>query len=103
MSLHANTYEVDAALIGRSVTLLFDPFDLDRVQVRHNGQSFGEARAHTIGRHVHPRASAEPSNEPPASTGIDYLAMIKTDHHALLARKLFYRDIADTNDPEGTR
>ena len=103
VSLHANTYEVDAALIGRSVTLLFDPFDLDRVQVRHNGQSFGEARAHTIGRHVHPRASAEPSNEPPASTGIDYLAMIKTDHHALLARKLFYRDIADTNDPEGTR
>ena len=103
VSLHANTYEVDAALTGRSVTLLFDPFDLDRVQVRHQGQSFGEARAHTIGRHVHPRATAEPSDEPSASTGIDYLAMIKTDHHALLARKLSYRDIADTNDREGAR
>jgi len=103
VSLHANTYEVDAALTGRSVTLLFDPFDLDHVHVRHQGQSFGEARAHTIGRHVHPRAAAEPSDEPPPSTGIDYLAMIKTDHHALLARKLFYRDIADTNDREDAR
>ena len=101
VSLHANTYEVDPALTGRTVTLLFDPFDLGRVEVRHDGRSFGEARAQLIGRHVHPRAQTEPSDDQPATpTGIDYLAMIKADHDAKLARKISYRDI---NDREDTR
>jgi len=96
VSLHANTYEVDPALTGRTVTLLFDPFDLGRVEVRHDGRSFGEARARQIGRHVHPRAEAEPGTDQPATaTGIDYLAMIKADHDAKLARKISYRDSAD--------
>ena len=99
VSLHANTYEVDPALTGRTVTLLFDPFDLGRVEVRHDGRSFGEARAQLIGRHVHPRAQAEPSDDQPATpTGIDYLAMIKADHDAKLARKISYRDSADRED-----
>ena len=99
MSLHANTYEVDPALTGRTVTLLFDPFDLGRVEVRHDSRSFGEARARQIGRHVHPRAQAEPSDDQPAApTGIDYLAMIKADHDAKLARKISYRDINDRED-----
>ena len=29
VSLHGNTYQVDAALVGRKVELVFDPFDLD--------------------------------------------------------------------------
>jgi len=93
VSLHANTYEVDPALTGRTITLLFDPFDLARVEVRHNATSFGEARARTIGRHVHPRAQAEPADAPATPTGIDYLAMIQADHHAKLTRKISYRDI----------
>ena len=97
VSLHANTYEVDPALNGRTVTLLFDPFDLGCVEVRHDSRSFGEARACQIGRHVHPRAQAEPRDDQPAApTGIDYLAMIKADHDAKLARKISYRDIDDT-------
>jgi putative transposase len=95
LSLHSNTYEVDPVLTGRTVQLLFDPFDLDRVEVRHDGRSFGEARARQIARHVHPRAQAEPSDEPATPTGIDYLAMIEADHHANLARKISYRDTAD--------
>ncbi|MCA1677515.1 MAG: DDE-type integrase/transposase/recombinase [Actinobacteria bacterium] len=96
VSLHANTYEVDPALNGRTVTLLFDPFDLGRVEVRHQGRSFGQARARQIGRHVHPRAQAEPSDDQPAApTGLDYLAMIKADHDAKLARKISYRDSAN--------
>jgi putative transposase len=95
VSLHSNTYEVDPVLTGRTVQLLFDPFDLDRVEVRHDGRSFGEARARQIARHVHPRAQAEPSDQPATPTGIDYLAMIEADHHANLARKISYRDTAD--------
>ena len=33
VSLHANTYEVDPALIGRKVELVFSPFDLENVDV----------------------------------------------------------------------
>jgi putative transposase len=103
VSLHANTYEVDPALTGRTVTLLFDPFDLGRVEVRHDGRSFGEARARQIGRHVHPRAQAEPGADQPATaTGIDYLAMIEADHHAQLARNISYRDIS-TDSRQGAR
>ena len=35
VSLHGNTYEVDAALVGRKVELVFDPFDLSRIEVRY--------------------------------------------------------------------
>jgi putative transposase len=34
VSLHGNRYEVDAALAGRKVELIFDPFDLTRIEVR---------------------------------------------------------------------
>ena len=30
-----NQYEVDAALVGRKVELVFDPFDLTRIEVRY--------------------------------------------------------------------
>jgi putative transposase len=33
VSLHGNQYEVDPALAGRKVELVFDPFDLTRIEV----------------------------------------------------------------------
>ena len=34
VSLHGNSYEVDPALVRRKVELVFDPFDLTRIEVR---------------------------------------------------------------------
>ena len=34
VSLHGNTFEVDAALVGRKVECVFDPFDLTRIGSR---------------------------------------------------------------------
>ena len=34
VSQHSNTYEVDAALIGSKVEVVFDPFDLTAVEIR---------------------------------------------------------------------
>ena len=34
VSLHGNTYQVDPSLIRRTVELVFDPFDLTRIEVR---------------------------------------------------------------------
>lgn len=102
VSLHGNRYEVDAALIGRSVELLFDPFALGKVEVRWGGRSFGEAVAHEIARHVHPRAEADLGLEPPRKTGIDYLALLEAEHERdLLQRtgRIDYRHIGtETQD-----
>ena len=59
MSLHANTYEVDPALIGRRVELVFSPFDLETIDVRHR-DGYGLALPHNITRHTHPKARPEP-------------------------------------------
>ncbi len=81
VSLHGNTYEVDPALTGRKVELIFDPFDLTRIEVRYQHRPMGLAVGLVIGRHTHPQAKREP--EPPsASTGIDYLGLLASQRDA---------------------
>ncbi|MCA1679407.1 MAG: DDE-type integrase/transposase/recombinase [Actinobacteria bacterium] len=75
VSLHSNQYEVDAALVGRKVELVFDPFDLTRIEVRYQRRPFGAAVPLQIGRHTHPQAERE-LPPPPAPTGIDYLKLL---------------------------
>jgi putative transposase len=80
VSLFGNTYEVDTALVGRRVELVFDPFDLTDLQVRYQGRPMGVALGHHIGRHVHPGAKPETSPDPAPPTGIDYLALVRDRH-----------------------
>ena len=104
VSLHGNRYEVDAALCGRSVELIFDPYALGKVEVRWAGRSFGEAVAHEVSRHVHPRAEADLDLEPPKPTGIDYLALLETEHERdLLERSggIEFRRLAERRRHQG--
>jgi len=94
VSLHGNSYEVDAALVGRRVEVVFDPFDLTHLEVRYQGRPMGTAIPHRIGRHVHPDAHPETAPPAPAATGIDYLAMVATAHRAQLAERINYTDLA---------
>ena len=84
MSLQGNTYQVDPLLVGRRVELVFDPFDLTRIQVRLRGVPAGTAIPHRIGRHAHLKARPETPPELPAPTGIDYARLIDRTHHAQL-------------------
>jgi len=70
VSLHGNSYEVDAALVGRRVELVFDPFDLTDIEVHFETRSMGRAVPMRIGRHVHPHARPEAPRHrcPPALT-----------------------------------
>lgn len=96
VSLHGNRYEVDDALVGCRVELLYDPFDLERIEVRYQERPFGLAVPHTIGRHVHPAAAREPSQvEPPPKTGIDYLRLLESEHAQQLRRQINYRDLEE--------
>ena len=89
VSLHGNTYQVDAALTGRRVELVFDPFDLTDITVRYAGRDLGPAIPHVIGRHVHP--NAKPTQQPPIPvTGIDYLALVRDRHTQALTQRVNY-------------
>jgi len=93
ISLHGNSYEVDAALVGRRVEVVFDPFDLTQLQVRYSGRPMGTAVPHRIGRHVHPEAHPETAPAPAPATGIDYLALIAAQHHQQVAQRINYTDL----------
>lgn len=90
VSLYANSYEVDPALVGRRVECVFDPFDLTAVEIRYHGRSMGTAVPLRIGRHTHPKAARTSDPPAPAPTGIDYLRILQTRHAAELADRLRY-------------
>jgi hypothetical protein len=85
VSLHGNIYQVEPALVGRKVELVFSPFNLERIEVRHGGRSYGQALPHVITRHAHPKARPETPEPAPASTGINYLHLLADTHHARVA------------------
>ena len=102
VSLHANTFEVDAALVGRRVECVYDPFDLTSIEIRYQGRTMGAGVARVIGRHTHPMARPE-TMPPPASTGIDYLALLATQHEAELAEHApptRFSELATTDSPD---
>ncbi|HXP33856.1 MAG TPA: DDE-type integrase/transposase/recombinase [Acidimicrobiales bacterium] len=107
VSLHANTFEVDAALVGSRVDVVFNPFDLTSVEIRFQGRPMGQGVPVTIGRHSHPQARPE-ATPAPAPTGIDYLGLLAERREAELAGSINYAQLAfdgsehpypiDTND-----
>lgn len=95
ISLLANRYQVDPALIGRSVECRFDPEDLTRIEVFDQGIPAGVATPFVIGRHVHP---AVPQAAPPppgdAEPGLDYMGLVQSAHTAALGEgSISYRDV----------
>lgn len=97
VSLHGNSFEVDAALVGRRVELVFDPFDLERIEVRFEGRAMGLAAAVHIGRHVHPKARPDAA-PPPVPTGIDYLSLVAARRDAELARPISFADLSAASE-----
>jgi len=97
VSLHGNSYQVDAWLAGRFVELVFDPFDLGRLEVRLAGKPAGTAVPFTVGRHRHPKTRAQggKTRTEPAPAGIDYLAALGDAHDAGLKDQVSYRSLID--------
>lgn len=82
VSLFGNHYQVDTALVGQRVELVFDPFDLTRIDVRVHSRPMGAAVPQHIGRHAHPAARPEPTTETAMATGIDYLRLVEAQRYS---------------------
>ncbi|TVY99616.1 hypothetical protein EAS64_40815 [Trebonia kvetii] len=97
VSLHGNSYQVDAWLAGRYVELVFDPFDLGHVEVRAGGKPAGTAVPFTVGRYRHPktRTRGDEQRAEPAPTGIDYLAALGDNWDTGLKDQVSYRSLID--------
>lgn len=101
VSLWSNVYEVDPALVARSVELVFDPFDLAVIDVRHDGKEIGVATPHVIRTHVHPTLK-QSANTAATPTGIDYLELIAARHDQQRKEAtgdLAYSGLVETEDP----
>lgn len=103
VSLFGNTFEVDAALVGSRVEVVFDPFDLESVEIRFQGRSMGQGLPHSIGRHSHPQARPDAAPAP-SPTGIDYLGLLADRRDAELATSINYSQLtlADATDSTDT-
>ena len=105
VSMHANSYQVDAWLAGRMVELVFDPFDLADVEVRLEGKPAGKAVPFAVSRHRHPKTrtgDGKPRTEP-APTGIDYLAALGDGHDSELRDQVSYRRLLDSGGKPADR
>ena len=99
LSLHGNTYQVDPALAGAKVELVFDPGDLTDIDVRHHGHPAGKAIPFQIRRHTHPKARPD-QTEPATPTGIDYLRLIADQHTRSLGDRLHYAHLGQATQPD---
>jgi putative transposase len=100
VSMHGNRYQVDPGLVDQRVELVFDPFDLDRIEVRLDGVAKGTATPFQVTRHAHPKARPETPAQPPApATGIDYLGLVEAQHDADVAMKVNYAALLGEQPP----
>jgi putative transposase len=91
ISAFGNYYQVDPALRRRRVQIVFDPFHLEEIEVRHDGKSYGTATVFTLSRHAHPNARPEqPGQSPPEATGLDYLGLLDEARTRHLAASIDY-------------
>lgn len=99
VSLHGNRYEVEAALIGRTIDLLFTPFDLTVIEVEYQGRPMGRAIPHQVTRHVHPAVKPEAPG-PVQATGIDYLRLLEGAHHTKVGQTINFAALTDEHPAE---
>ncbi len=87
-SFRRNRYRVPAYLRGQSVELRYDPFDLTRIEVWYHDTFLQVAEPDLIVTTVHPDVEPDPLPTPAPDTGLDYLALLRTERERLLQSQL---------------
>jgi len=89
VSFQGNRYHVPAFLVGQTVELRYDPFDLTHLEVWYDGTFLELAQPEQIQRTVHADVDPDPQPHPPPSrTGVDYLALLRQERELLLRQSI---------------
>jgi len=106
-SFQGNRYRVPAYLCGRSVELRYDPFDLSHLELWLNDTFLEMAQPDQLVNPIHPEVKPDPVPPPPAAeTGLDYLALLRTEHHRFVQAQLKginFSQLADNPQPENPK
>ncbi len=79
-TLDGNIYEVSAALIRRTITIRYDPYSLDLIQVWRGSEQYPDAQPVNLQRTRH-RDLGKPAPAPaPVSTGLNLLELARRQH-----------------------
>jgi putative transposase len=87
-SFKRNRYRVADYLRGRTVELRYDPFDLSRIEVWFQDTFLQIAELDRLVTTVHPDVTPDPLPVVPPDTGLDYLALLRTERERLLREQL---------------
>jgi putative transposase len=103
-SFQSNRYRVPDYLRGQSVELRYDPFDLTRLEVWFQDTFLQMAQPDHLVNPIHPDVTPDPRPvSPPADTGLDYLALLRTEHQRLIQAQLegiHFSQLTDRPQPE---
>jgi len=85
ISFQANRYRVPDFLRGQTIELHYDPFDLSQLEVWHKDTFLQMAQPEQLLNPTHPQVDPDPLPvTPPPDTGLDYLALLRSEHQRLL-------------------
>jgi putative transposase len=85
-SLQGNSYQVEPYLCGRTLDLLFDPFDLSHIELFLEKVPLGKALVITQGRQRHvslEHLATDPEAQPKPKSSLDYLAALRSEYQTL--------------------
>jgi transposase InsO family protein len=87
-SFQGNRYRTADYLRGQKVELRFDPFDLTRIEVWFQNAFIEVAKLDRVVTTTHPDVEVDPLPAPQPDTGLDYLALLRTERQRLLQQQL---------------
>ena len=78
ISLQTNRYEVEQTLVGKTITLRYDPFDLEIIEVWYEGERYNDALVATLNSNYDQRV--EQSETSQEQSGLNFLGLAKDPH-----------------------
>jgi len=100
ISFQGNRYRLPDYLRGQSIELRYDPFDLSHLELWLNDTFLQLAQPDQLVNPTHPQFKPDPVPAPPSTeTGLDYLALLRSEHQRLLQAQLHGIHFSQLTDP----
>jgi putative transposase len=89
ISFQGNRYQVPDFLCGQTLELRYNPFDLSRLELWFQDTFLQMAQPERLLTTTHPQVTPDPvPAPPPPKTGLNYLALLRTEHQRLIQAQL---------------